>query len=475
MKRLISSLAAGVLAVGVLLAVAAPASAQYYQTDEQNQNNLYLAVWDTVHISSDGSSASWDISVGCAGDATYYTVNSASVEERNPPEIPQLRGEDNGIPARAGSSSYSCEDSQITLRLATQNTHWQDCVRDENGGILECYQREGYFPLHAARADDFDTGVSVGVTSYNDNHEQVGSAIYCAHPACAGNTGPYVDYDGGPSRAPAPPSVTFGSVLEKTIMLRWTAPTGSQPTSYIWGWTGSDGSSWSKEYPVASIKSPFTLTNLKPNTTYTISIQSKNASGTSSQLLLTATTAGGSGTPPNPPKPPPPNPPKPPKPPKPPVHQVKKPGKPVSVKGRAGRKLAIIIWGSARANGARVNAYQVHRFNGSNKTTSGKRVVFRGLKAGKTYRFYVRAHNKKGWGPWSKTVQVRPKAAAHKPKPKPTKPKPPPQSRCHPDYSPCLPIVGDLDCSDINGSVRILHGRDPYRLDNDQDGVGCES
>lgn len=45
---------------------------------------------------------------------------------------------------------------------------------------------------------------------------------------------------------------------------------------------------------------------------------------------------------------------------------------------------------------------------------------------------------------------------------------------CHPGYSPCLPAVGDLDCADVSGPVRVL-GDDPYRLDADGDGIGCDS
>jgi hypothetical protein len=32
----------------------------------------------------------------------------------------------------------------------------------------------------------------------------------------------------------------------------------------------------------------------------------------------------------------------------------------------------------------------------------------------------------------------------------------------------------DLDCADIGFPVRVI-GSDPYRLDGDGDGVGCES
>lgn len=47
---------------------------------------------------------------------------------------------------------------------------------------------------------------------------------------------------------------------------------------------------------------------------------------------------------------------------------------------------------------------------------------------------------------------------------------------CQEGYTPCLPIVDDLNCSDIDNSLKPIHvsGRDPYRLDADHDGVGCE-
>jgi endonuclease YncB( thermonuclease family) len=57
-------------------------------------------------------------------------------------------------------------------------------------------------------------------------------------------------------------------------------------------------------------------------------------------------------------------------------------------------------------------------------------------------------------------------------------------STCHPDYKTCIPIKGDgsgngqendLDCGDIGKRVTLRQiGVDPYRLDADSDGVGCE-
>lgn len=52
-----------------------------------------------------------------------------------------------------------------------------------------------------------------------------------------------------------------------------------------------------------------------------------------------------------------------------------------------------------------------------------------------------------------------------------------PAGNCEPGYSPCLRITDDLDCDDIDDSLKPIHvtGADPYRLDDDDDGYGCES
>lgn len=62
-----------------------------------------------------------------------------------------------------------------------------------------------------------------------------------------------------------------------------------------------------------------------------------------------------------------------------------------------------------------------------------------------------------------------------------------PSAACHPDYVTCIRIVGDgsgsgwgrandLDCGSIREAVRLRRkGVDPYRLDADGDGIGCQS
>ncbi|MHB1242322.1 MAG: thermonuclease family protein [Gaiellaceae bacterium] len=98
------------------------------------------------------------------------------------------------------------------------------------------------------------------------------------------------------------------------------------------------------------------------------------------------------------------------------------------------------------------------------------RTAFQRLSA---YRTAEGGAKSRAVGAWKSCVTARPAAPAAPP----AAPAAPPAAGCHPSYSPCLPIVGDLDCPDVRSlgaaPVRVL-GSDPYRLDGDGDGVGCE-
>lgn len=73
------------------------------------------------------------------------------------------------------------------------------------------------------------------------------------------------------------------------------------------------------------------------------------------------------------------------------------------------------------------------------------------------------------------------------PPPPPTTTLPPPPapapatSGCHPSYDPCVPLASDVDCIGGSGDgpeyvgTVTVSGSDPYGLDDDGDGVGCES
>ncbi|MFI1240726.1 hypothetical protein [Nocardia salmonicida] len=53
-------------------------------------------------------------------------------------------------------------------------------------------------------------------------------------------------------------------------------------------------------------------------------------------------------------------------------------------------------------------------------------------------------------------------------------------SKCHGSYTPCLPVVSDVDCEGGSGNGPVYTGRvtvigpDEYGLDRDGDGIGCE-
>jgi hypothetical protein len=76
------------------------------------------------------------------------------------------------------------------------------------------------------------------------------------------------------------------------------------------------------------------------------------------------------------------------------------------------------------------------------------------------------------------------KPAATTRRPAPTtkaKPKPAPAKKCHPSYTPCVPVASDVDCAGgsgngpayVQGPVKVV-GPDVYGLDADHDGIGCE-
>ena len=94
------------------------------------------------------------------------------------------------------------------------------------------------------------------------------------------------------------------------------------------------------------------------------------------------------------------------------------------------------------------------------------------------YRSAEQAARSAGLGLWGACVAPSPPPPPPPLEPPPAEPPPapPPPADCHPNYSPCLPIVSDLDCGEIPDSLKpiMVIGSDPYRLDGDNDGLGCE-
>jgi endonuclease YncB( thermonuclease family) len=70
-----------------------------------------------------------------------------------------------------------------------------------------------------------------------------------------------------------------------------------------------------------------------------------------------------------------------------------------------------------------------------------------------------------------------PRPKANEPLPKPPTLIPTTPDDCAEGYDPCLPVVSDLDCPEIESmglAPVTVSGSDPYRLDGDGDGLGCE-
>jgi hypothetical protein len=88
-----------------------------------------------------------------------------------------------------------------------------------------------------------------------------------------------------------------------------------------------------------------------------------------------------------------------------------------------------------------------------------------------------------------RTTTTPPPTTATTAAPTTTAPPPPPPppttaapaSNCTPGYDPCVPQASDVDCAGgsgngpeyVSGPVRVT-GSDPYGLDADGDGLGCE-
>jgi endonuclease YncB( thermonuclease family) len=140
---------------------------------------------------------------------------------------------------------------------------------------------------------------------------------------------------------------------------------------------------------------------------------------------------------------------------------------------RYGRTLAYVWKGSSLVNVRLVREGVAAPYFYSGDEGQYARVIFKAAVA-------ARKAGKGLWGSCrSGAVPLRPERGvstgrASAAKPKPSSPTAPP-SNCNPNYTPCVPnSSSDLDCADIGHSVQVI-GSDPYGLDREGDGIGCES
>lgn len=174
MRRIRTTAVVGAALSAVIL-VAAPASARYIATDPDTsgQTNSRLKVDDHSTAAADGESVTWNVKLRCPRGVAYSGV--AQVEQRNPASIPQIFGEDFGIPAQDHPSGI-CTGRWQTLHLVLgvrdvtyfdQNTQTAVTVHE---------------PISPTSANNTVHAIQISGTGFFTQ--------YCAAPACAEIDGP---------------------------------------------------------------------------------------------------------------------------------------------------------------------------------------------------------------------------------------------------------------------------------------------
>lgn len=179
MKGLAAAVSA---ALGLTLLAAAPANARYVDTDptSSGQTGATLQVDDRSRVSKDGWTVRWNVRFTCPRGAAY--IGYATVQERDPASIPEIVGEDFGISARSElSGTCSGKRQRLHLRLPVQDTTIYDWASDTTRAVHE--------PISPTVATN-----TVHAIVIQDAAGYPGEFFtqYCAAPACADTTGPYL-------------------------------------------------------------------------------------------------------------------------------------------------------------------------------------------------------------------------------------------------------------------------------------------
>jgi endonuclease YncB( thermonuclease family) len=147
---------------------------------------------------------------------------------------------------------------------------------------------------------------------------------------------------------------------------------------------------------------------------------------------------------------------------------------------RYGRSVAVVT----TASGVRLNTHLARRGFADDRYLSRFRHENPALAAELDAAFAAAKAERAGlWGACGRSSA--PQAAAPPPAAPPPPVAPAVGGGCHPDYVTCVPVKGngsghgganDLDCGAIGQRVQVRQrGVDPYRLDANADGWGCES
>ena len=154
----------------------------------------------------------------------------------------------------------------------------------------------------------------------------------------------------------------------------------------------------------------------------------------------------------------------------------------VYTRDRYGRGVSVVT----AADGTNVNVALARRGHVDDRYLDEFRHENRSLAAALDAAFAAAKRERAGL--WGSCSSAQPQgllapAAAPSPAAPPPAAAPAAGSDCHPDYATCIPIQGDgsgrgdandLDCGQIGRPVQLRTvGVDPYRLDANDDGIGC--
>ncbi len=261
-----------------------------------------------------------------------------------------------------GSAPVQCSGTPQTVRLDAQLSpaYGPSPTVDTDGGYVVRL-----------------TYVGAELPSATAQHERSGYPILVVQPA---PEPPVVT-----PRPPSAPRVGLGARTARSITVKWVGPArpNGRIIAYRWTWT-SPSAQWTRRYLTTNpaLTHPFVIRNLAPRTRYTISLQAINAAGIGARGIVRATTP----------------------------RLITRPSAPSNAAAKAGSRRATLTWAYPRSNGgAAITHYQVRRGTSAarNVPRTARRAVFTGLRNGHRYSFYVRAHNRQGFGRWARAARGR--------------------------------------------------------------------
>ena len=182
-----------------------------------------------------------------------------------------------------------------------------------------------------------------------------------------------------PATRPAAPAQIEATAASRRATLRWVYQSGDNGGAPLIRYQVQRGQERATRQNLSPSARRKTFTGLTNGRTYTLYVRAQNSVGSSPWVSASATPA-------------------------------RRPLAPARTRASASSQRARLYWGYASGGngGAAITAYQVQRGQDVTTRTTRSRTArshpFAGLTNGETYRLYVRARNRLGYGPWARAV-----------------------------------------------------------------------